>query len=60
MILLMHLQVINAPNGINVKYIDSRGVTSETEKELKKNKVDVQQDGRPQKGSNPTLDRINL
>ncbi|XP_062091925.1 uncharacterized protein LOC133797857 isoform X2 [Humulus lupulus] len=45
------------------KYIDNRGGTTEhlkTEQELNENEVDAQQGDKPQKGSSPTLDRINL
>lgn len=63
MLLLVHLQAVNTPNGVNVKCVDSSGGMNEhlnIEKDLNENEVDAQQDGRPQKGSNPTLDRINL
>ncbi|XP_062091926.1 uncharacterized protein LOC133797857 isoform X3 [Humulus lupulus] len=56
-------KAVNTPNGINVKYIDNRGGTTEhlkTEQELNENEVDAQQGDKPQKGSSPTLDRINL
>uniref|UniRef100_A0A803QVD0 AT3G52170-like helix-turn-helix domain-containing protein n=1 Tax=Cannabis sativa TaxID=3483 RepID=A0A803QVD0_CANSA len=56
-------KAVNVPNGINVKYIDKNVGKSEhlkTEQELNENEVDAQQVGKPQKGSNPTLDRINL
>ncbi|KAL5569491.1 hypothetical protein UlMin_026066 [Ulmus minor] len=55
-------QVINAPNGINAKYLDSAGGMSghsKTEREIEL-EVGVQQSGIPQKGNNPRLDRINL
>ncbi|PON49532.1 hypothetical protein PanWU01x14_229440 [Parasponia andersonii] len=56
-------KAVNSPNGINVKYLDSSGGMREplkTEKKLNDNGVDAQQGCSPQKGSNPTLDRINL
>uniref|UniRef100_A0A803P4Z9 Uncharacterized protein n=1 Tax=Cannabis sativa TaxID=3483 RepID=A0A803P4Z9_CANSA len=60
---LTHKEAVNVLNGINVMYIDKSVRKSEhlkTEKELNENEVDAQQVGQPQKGSNPTLDRINL
>ena len=59
----MLLQVVNSPIGVKTKRSGHSNGTiaqSKSEEELIKEESDVQHSGKPQKESNPTLDRINL